>query len=580
MSNAAIGQFDIRLVDTERVEVLKGPQGTLYGSNALAGLVRNIPVAPNTNEVEGKLTFNASAQDESDDYNNSIEAVLNLPLVDDQLALRIATYKFDNAGYVDAISTPNVEGVAAATGSTVIVEDDVGGSTVTGGRATLLWTPTDNFETSVVFGTQKTDLDGSSQEMSSVGLRKASYLNMAHGRNDVIETDYTSLVMQYDFGSAMLTSASSLMRSDKTLSYNLFPYVPNAFLGQGQTDIVDAMDVFSQEIRLTSSLNGPIQFIAGLFYEDVDQDQTQISSDPISAAVFVDADILLDYEQKAFFGEISYKIDDLWELTLGGRYFDYDRGDRNVFNPSVWFPAAVETPVDTSEKDQIFKANLSFTPNDNSLIYFQWSEGFRLGKGQHLPAASQCDVNGDNRLDGTDAVLASSIQSDSIENFELGAKLVLLDDRLVLNSTVFRINWDNLPVAIVTPGTDTCAAGTTVFNNLGEAYSEGVEVEASYALTPNLVASFTTSYIDSAWTKAALPAVKGEQLSFSPNSTAVLAMQYNFELNAYSGFMRTDISYIGEYENSTQSALLPVSGDYININLRAGISLDQWSLAL
>ena len=105
MSSASRSAFDIKLVDIERVEVLRGPQGTLYGSSSTGGTVRSIPAAPNLEALEGSIKGNFYTQSESDDMSQSFEGVINIPLVDDQLALRVAAYHHDNAGYVDSIST-------------------------------------------------------------------------------------------------------------------------------------------------------------------------------------------------------------------------------------------------------------------------------------------------------------------------------------------------------------------------------------------------------------------------------------------------------------------------------------------
>ena len=111
------GSSDLKLVDMERVEVLRGPQGTLYGSGAMGGTVRNIPMAPNLSEMEGSVEVGYSTMDESDDNSNKVVGVLNVPLVEDKLALRVAAYRFDNAGYIDHVSSPAIESLAARTGT-------------------------------------------------------------------------------------------------------------------------------------------------------------------------------------------------------------------------------------------------------------------------------------------------------------------------------------------------------------------------------------------------------------------------------------------------------------------------------
>ena len=183
MSSAATGAFDINLVDVERVEVLKGPQGTLYGSNALSGLTRSIPVAPDLQNTEGYIKVDMSAMSKSDDYGHSLEGALNIPLIDDQLALRVVAYRNESAGYVDVISTPVARASAEAVGTTVIVADDIGASTSTGARASLLWSPNDQLDATLIVGTQELKTDGVSRELSTLGSYNVHYIDTGNGTN-------------------------------------------------------------------------------------------------------------------------------------------------------------------------------------------------------------------------------------------------------------------------------------------------------------------------------------------------------------------------------------------------------------
>ena len=127
---------DIKLVDMERVEVLKGPQGTLYGAGAMGGVVRNIPAAPDLNEVQGSLHFGYSNTAEEGGDNNSIKGVVNIPLIEDVLAIRAVAYQFENSGYYKnvAASDPLTAASATAFSAVAVNRDDVGSDEVVGGR--------------------------------------------------------------------------------------------------------------------------------------------------------------------------------------------------------------------------------------------------------------------------------------------------------------------------------------------------------------------------------------------------------------------------------------------------------------
>ena len=146
--------------------------------------------------------------------------------------------------------------------------------------------------------------------------------------------------------------------------------------------------------------------------------------------------------------------------------------------------------VDASKEGNILKANISFTPNDNTLVYGQWSEGFRLGRGQSVPPRDLCDTDNNGLLDFTGGRLIDELDPDTTENIELGAKFTLLDRRLTINSAVYRIDWEGLP-ARIDDTSDLCPRGI-VQNNVGEARSEGAELGSE-------LPSFNTNLQFNAW---------------------------------------------------------------------------------
>ena len=190
----------------------------------------------------------------------------------------------------------------------------------------------------------------------------------------------------------------------------------------------------------------------------------------------------------------------------------------------------------------------------------------------------QCDTDSDGKLDFTEAVLTNRVDSDSTENIELGAKFSILDNRLTINTALFRVDWADLPVNVHNTS-DACPGTTGIVNNLGEARSQGVEIEVNYLVTPELVLNLATSYMDTEITDAVPPLSKGDRLIYAPRTNANLGLQYNFDLEAFPVFVRTDISYVGEYETAPSVNAFSTGGDYVNVNLRAGLNMDQWSVA-
>jgi len=579
--SSALAAFDVALVDIERIEVLKGPQGTLFGSNSLGGLIRTIPMAPNLSEMGGSLKGDFSTQDESDDNNHSLTTAVNIPLIEDQLALRITAYQFKEAGYIDIVSSPSEDAIAAATGATAIVKDDANSSTNEGVRASLLWQPTEELKVTAIYGVQKNDVDQTSESLTSMSGYQTSYLNTPSTATTDLE--YSNLVIEYDFGWATLLSSSSLLNNESDYLLNFFPTNQDAFFGPAEDRLLQDTNLKTQEIRLVSDLNGQWEYLVGVFYEKAELNGVEVidwignlTANPFGAERLYDASTDLTYEHKAFFGEISYQFNDEWLLTLGGRHFQYDRLDENTPNGNLLFNPDVSLPQDVSESDNIYKANLAFTPNENTLIYGQWSEGFRLGRGQALPNSALCDVDNDGKLDFTDGVLTPRIESDTTANLELGLKLSLLDNRLAVNTAVFKTDWDNLPTVIANTS-DACPGTIGIVNNIGNAQSQGIEVDATYLLDAWQF-SLSASYMDTERTNTRPPIVEGERLIYAPRTNAIAGVQYNFMLNSYSGFIRTDISYVGDYPSGESFFSLPFSGDYVDASMHVGMTINQWNL--
>lgn len=354
---------------------------------------------------------------------------------------------------------------------------------------------------------------------------------------------------------------------------------------------------------MASQLEGSLQFIAGIYYENFeDQDDTTINwfgsqeslEERIAASGwgipavnpiwFQDEDSELT--QKALFGELVYTLNEKWAFALGSRWFDYDRTD--AVGATGAFPSSF-VEVNLQEKGSVFKFNASYTPSEDSLIYAQWSQGFRIGEGvnpESGPPADICDVDGDGLLDHTGAsIIPEDTESDSTNNFELGSKFSFLDQRLTVNAALYYIEWEDLPVDIVNT-TDACAGGFSVTLNGGEARSQGVELETQYYVTPQLQLSLSAGYTDAEFVSKVSGGAGevGERLPVAPKFNGSLGLEYQFKLAGYDAFIRSDYTYVGGYYSYPNShsagpqGTFPESGDYGKLNLRTGIAIDQFTV--
>lgn len=583
---------DIKLVDIERIEVLRGPQGTLYGSSSLSGAVRNIPVAPDLSRFTGNIAMEYSHTDGNGDDNNSIEGVLNVPLVKDRLALRAVAYDINNSGYVTNIagSVPEFRQVAADFGAPQLAvnQDNIGNNEYTGGRISALWRPIENLNATLTYikqelkqeGFPEVQLDLAPERFAQTRLQIA---DVAGGGSEILEDDIEvlSLDLDYDLGWATLLSATSWV--DQTTNENrdietFLRGIPSPQVNIGESN------AFTQEVRIATQFQGPFQFLAGLYYEDIETDRlhlTYFGGDP-SLNPFGDEDDLLlfsigpdrDLRQRAAFAELSYELFAGLQVTVGTRYFSYERVDVS-HNGGVLFFESSET-LSVEDSDFTSKFNLTYTPTDDVLIYTTWAEGFRLGRAAG-PLPPTCDVDGDGFIDGSNNVSAFgySIEPDNLESYELGGKVTALQGRLVVNTAVYYNEWQGIPVSV-----NTAPCGLVYTVNAGEARTRGIELEAVLYASQALRFTFGGSYVDAELTKdAPLIGLAGDRLPGSPKFNVNAGFQFDFTLANHAGYARADYAYVGGFYNNLQETGTE-AGDYPELNLSAGMSFDQVAVEL
>ena len=572
------GNGDIKLVDIERIEVLRGPQGTLYGSGSMAGTLRIIPNSPNAQHVEGKLALRYSQTAHEGDDNAMIQAVINIPVVENQLAVRAVAYQYENSGYIKNVAASQpVAGIATTTalGGVARDSDDIGNDSYTGFRVAALWHATSNLDVTVSYLQQDIEQEGTPEvNLDLAGQYQQRRINTGPqgSRYEFLENDIdiTSLLVEYDFEWGNLTSASSWMGYQSALQTDLshitvFFGLPNQpFYSDGASET----DLFTEELRFSSKLDGAIQFIVAIYYEDRELKQSSPwlwGGEPAQEPSFQlsDVDVTVDTEQKALFGEISYDISDQLTVTLGGRHFDYDSGEDRTLS-FFGIPSVTKTAIE--ESGQTYKVNLSYVPNESTLVYGEWAEGFRLGSGQ--AESANCIVEG--------FPTPSQVDSDTSENIELGVKTSVADDRVTLNTALYHVDWEGIPVT-VNP------AGACVYiANAGKAKSQGIELELRARLTDSLQVDLSASYGESTLEENSSIGSKGDNLPGSADVNASMGIEYLFTLAGYDSFARLDYLYVGEHYNSVnedEAGSLP-AGDFSQVNIKLGVDFSQVAVDL
>jgi len=220
---------------------------------------------------------------------------------------------------------------------------------------------------------------------------------------------------------------------------------------------------------------------------------------------------------------------------------------------------------------------VKYTPNEEILIFSNWAEGFRLGGTNSISpfARNNCDVNNDGVLDGTEAPFRDSFDSDSTQNLEVGAKLTLLENRLQLNATLYRVEWSDIPLFVFST---VCNAGVTV--NASEARSQGLEVESTFQVNPQLLVKLGASHNKSELTKDSLAAGEdGDRLASSPEYTVNLGLQYDQELWGYDTFLTVDYARVGSFYNRLDEQGIK-GGGYGQLNMSMGTTFSDINIEL
>jgi iron complex outermembrane recepter protein len=602
-SNADDGggfESDIRLYDLQDIEVLRGPQGTLYGASSMSGTIRFIPKAPELSNLDGYLSLEGSeTQHASGNYN--INGMVNLPIVDGVLALRMVGWKLYDSGYVDQIRVGTVGLVKG------VNDDDVGG-----GRAELRYKPFDNLTIDANY-TSQTETSAGSSRWTPPGVAAFSGGPIAPVDGcDLCNTDVTrspwsdnlkvfGVTVNYDTGFGTVTGTTNQYNRTTDFNFDSTPILVSFDVPiDAETLEPRTRKVNSSELRYASALDFPVNFVVGGYREHEKQDlavQVIKTNDlgnvngPFSSANSDDALNFPDTgntffgrtdsrttTQYAGFGEATWKITDAWTAIAGLRYFTESlNGVQTQTHPFGGFPGApnlvpVLDPNETFNK-VTWKENVSYKFNDALLAYETISTGFRSG--------------GLNAVSEPFEPIPVAYAPDTLTNFEVGLKGRLFDNTVDYQVDGYFIRWDNIQVQETTAD-----AAFVYLGNAGTAHVKGFEFDLSARpvqyLTLNLAGSYQDAYLVQGATPAqyALNSTLGRTGDPIPNVP-------KFQLNAgatytrplvgdWQGMAGADISYRDSvdayFESNTQFNLK--LAPYTLLNLRAGVINGPWSATL
>jgi outer membrane receptor protein involved in Fe transport len=623
----------IKFFDMDRIEVLNGPQGTLYGANSMAGNIRFFPRKPDAAEFTGFIDANYSATDEGDD-NYEISGAINIPLIKDVLALRLVGWTTDNSGWIDQ---PRLEqtvgGVTAFNGNA----KDTNTEETDGGRIMLRWQPGESTTVDLLYLKQNMDIGGASRYTSKgvpawpdqpaniaalgVGLAPLAGLPALTPSDDFVNTDITvstreddvelfgvTLQQDLEFGSIVVSAG----KYEHEIDYKFDSTPILLFFGvpiPGVTNEPQETEITMLEGRFVSELDGPFNFVAGVYYQKEESNfevhvTTTDGNGDIQPWNELDSNDALvaggtaffgrfrndEIEQKAVFGEGTYDFNEQWQLLLGLRYFDSDlesvQANTHNFAGGVNTPAGtiIGTTINgsgigkiTSKEDQLTpKLTLSYQADNNILAYFTYSEGFRNG-----------GVNNANQpfAPGIPPIYAS----DQLTNYEVGLKTRFNDGRWQVNASLFYIDWEDIQVEPRDP------AGNIPFvTNGGDAKISGLEWSAQALLSASWSANFTGTYFfsheltsDQPTLPGASPFVitglDGDDIPNVPDVQFYLSLDWDTEIGGRPFTLSGDVTYRGNTntEFRTSSPFNIDLNSYALFNLHANLLVnDQINVGL
>ena len=679
--------YDFFLADMARVEILRGPQGQLFGANSLGGAIRNIPNKADLDAFAMNVSGNESTTHSPGAANYGGSLTLNMPVIAGVLAARVTAYGQQMSGWYQNVfnggppigtyaryapplvqlpgppGTPPVGApwsyfpanipvfhpvpppghVTVLPGAGVLalnpaaanyaapanMQKDVNSSNVEGARVMLDWRPTDRFTGELMLAYEHRHTLGTSWAEAipnnpnpkipgtyivpplqpgatpvpvlypSDASRYQQINTLNAGNAD--EIFLSNLQLNYDFGGANLTSNTSFWNRTEELQTDLSPIAFTVDQVNGTIPIlVDRHDnpkSYIEELRLTSSDQGALTWLAGLFYQRLDQSydasvnelsglnivytralaQARVTGAPIppsspfgsQTGKFIDT-------QYAAFGEIGYQFLPSLKGDFSFRWLHLDQSAK-LQNAGFFYFGQPNTNRSDKESKFTPKYTLSWTPIKDEMFYATVGQGFRSGITNLEAPRSQCSAELAN------AGQPGGIQPtrpDTVWNYELGAKMAFADRRITLNFAAYEIKWSNLQTQIIltafakNPRTSSCTF-PAIFN-VGDAVIKGQEMELNARLTQGLRASLSLAHTDAKY-HSNVPQdniSRGETIDGTPNIQGNIGLQYDFRIAQHPMFARADVTYVGHIVAKSTDFLLQAQpypiGEYATTSARLG----------
>jgi outer membrane receptor protein involved in Fe transport len=620
--------IDVHLLDVQRIEILPGPQGTLYGQSSQAGTIRVVTNKPKMNEWEGLVqgTVNAISKGGT---GLGLEGVINIPVIDDKLALRAVGYNIDQAGWIDNVpgtisyydniyfaSRTVVDGaVIGERDNSDLVEKDFNTATYTGGRLTGLLNINEDWDLTVGLIAQNLDVDGVFDYSPDIGDQQISryepdtlkdefiqYNWTLDGRLGMLDVVYAGAYIDQDI-SQWADYTTNVYDTSWLIWYNCSYNAAYEVLGCEQPNETFHLDEHKKrtqhEIRFSTDQDKRLSFIGGIWYsadEVLALQEWQYDDPSLFApnAAYSGAttyypprppetafwnEIFQRGKELAFFGELTFDFTDQLGATVGVRR------SLNELTPSGSYNTATRGDVDSdgggslddhgTAKDNktIWKFTLTYRPTDLAMFYATYSEGFRRGGFNRQGAIYYVETG--------ELAFPAYFKSDLVDNYELGWKLTLLDDRLRWNGAAYYLDWSDQQVGIFDPP----IYGITAFTaNLAGSEVKGVESDFTALLSDNVTLQGAVTFLNGEITDLPENArglrPVGSDLSRVPNFSGTLNLRTDFEMMGRQSFWTIGTSHTGSMIQGLSASDAIELGAYTTFDASIGMDFENWQVRL
>lgn len=536
--------LNVRLLDMERVEVLRGPQATLYGQDSMGGTIRYIPAAPRLDEVSGSFDGEYSGTRYGSDNYKAV-GVLNLPIVTDKLGLRLVGGYERVGGYIDRVSTG---------------EKDVNSADVYTLRASLLARPTDRLTVSLI-GLYQDSMQGNQD--FGIGYKTTSLLPSY--ANDRYFLGQAKLGYDLDFAELSVTGSyiNRHSSSQYDLSYLYVPLLPLFGFPIGYIDRVGLpntsdSDTYYGEVRLASQNKGPFGWQIGATYRDTTtRGSTATTTAPgVVPFTLVGTDAALGSKSYAVYGEVNYAFTPKLKAILGLRYFSDRKRQNNATTNFGVVSNDVSADTFTSVNPRF---NLSYAFSPASMVYVNVAKGFRSGG--FNPVSAGLGIFPIN----------PSYDPDQIWTYEFGTKQQFFEGKLFVDASVYRSDWSRVQSTSYAPGST-----IAVITNSGDVSGWGIDLAATARPTQTLTLTATYGWNNLKFDRALIDKAVGDPVDGAVGKTWSASLDYRPPLGKrMTGIFRIDYQHAGKsqftFRTNVARPIIPRPARDL-VNARVGVA--------